>query len=169
MQVSSQQLKAFLLDKNLINKNQIDKAEKEASKTGKSLEEILLVEKIISEKNLIELKAYILGIPFIDLKKIEIDPKVLRIVPEPIARKNNIIAFKKSKEVLEVAMLNPADLQTIDFIKKKTNLKIKPRLTSPESIKEVLKRYQKRKSCTRVASNQDCRHPDKTCYLAEIF
>jgi len=143
MQVSSQQLKAFLLDKNLINKNQIDKAEKEASKTGKSLEEILLVEKIISEKNLIELKAYILGIPFIDLKKIEIDPKVLRIVPEPIARKNNIIAFKKNKEVLEVAMLNPSDLQTIDFIKKKTNLKIKPRLTSPESIKEVLKRYQK--------------------------
>ncbi|GAF79729.1 unnamed protein product, partial [marine sediment metagenome] len=44
---------------------------------------------------------------------------------------------------LEVAMLDPADLQTIDFIKKKTNLKIKPRFTSAESIKAVLKRYQK--------------------------
>src|SRR4030043_945640 len=40
-------------------------------------------------------------------------------------------------------MLDPSDLQTIDFIKKKTGLKIKPRFTSRESLKEVLKRYQK--------------------------
>lgn len=143
MQVSSQQLKAFLLDKNLVNKSQLDKAEEKSKKAGKSLEEILLAEKIVSERKLIELKAYILGIPFIDLKKVDINPEILRIIPEPIARKHNIIAFKKTKTDLEVAMLDPADLQTIDFIKKKTNLKIKPRLTSSESIKDVLKRYQK--------------------------
>lgn len=143
MQVSSQQLKAFLLDKKLITKAQLDKAEKIAKKTNKSLEETLLAERIISEKKIIELKAYILGIPFIDLKKIDINPETLRIIPEPIAREHNIVAIKKTKEDLEVAMLDPVDLQTIDFIKKKTNLKIKPRLTSPESIKHILKRYQK--------------------------
>lgn len=143
MQVSSQQLKAFLLDKKLINTSQLNRAEELSNKTDKSLEEILLSEKIISERKLIELKAYILGVPFVDIKKIDISPEILRIIPEPIARKHNIIAFKRTKTDLEVAMLNPADLQTIDFIKKKTNLKIKPRLTSPESIKEVLKRYQK--------------------------
>lgn len=143
MQVSNQQLKAFLLDKKLVTKAQFDKAEKMVQKTGKNLEDILLVEKFITEKKLIELKAYILGIPFVDLKKTDIDPETLRMIPEPIARENNIVAFKRTKEELEVAMLDPADLQIIDFIKKKTNLKIKPRLTSPESIKEVLKRYQK--------------------------
>jgi len=143
MQVSNQQLKAFLLDKKLLGKDQFDKAEKISQKTNKSLEEIILSQKLISERDLIKLKAYILGIPFVDLRKADIDPETLRIIPEPIARKNNIIAYKKTRDELEVAMLDPSDLQTIDFIKKKTDLKIKSRFTSPESIKEVLARYQK--------------------------
>jgi type IV pilus assembly protein PilB len=40
-------------------------------------------------------------------------------------------------------MLNPDDLQTIDFIKKKTGYKITPCLTSEESIKAILKQYEK--------------------------
>jgi len=40
-------------------------------------------------------------------------------------------------------MLDPEDLQTIEFIKKKSDLKILPRLTSPASIKNALKQYQK--------------------------
>jgi type IV pilus assembly protein PilB len=143
MQVSSQQLKAFLLDKNLINKEQLVKVEAIADKKGKSIEEILLSEKVIVEKKLVELKAYILGIPFVDLKKSDISPDILKIIPESIAREHNIVAINKNKDELEVAMLDPKDLQTIDFIKKTTDLKIKPRLTSSESIKEVLKQYQK--------------------------
>jgi len=143
MPVSSQQLKAFLLDKRLIKKDQLDKAEKISQKSNKSLEDVVLGEHLISEKDLIKLKAYILGIPFVDLRKMDINPETLRIIPEPIARKSNIVAIKKTKNELEVAMLDPSDLQTIDFIRKKTNLKIKPHFTSRESINEVLKRYQK--------------------------
>jgi type IV pilus assembly protein PilB len=143
MQVSSQQLRAFLVDRRLIKKDAIENAERISKSTGKSLEDVVLDERLIPEKELIRLKAYILGIPFVDLRKLDINPETLRIIPEPIARKNNIVAFKKTTEELEVAMLDPSDLQTIDFIKKKTGLKIKPRFTSPESLNEVLKRYQK--------------------------
>lgn len=143
MQVALEQLKAFLLDKKLINQTQLKNAESVAKKTKKTLEDVLVSEKFISEEKIVQLKAYILGIPFVDLEKTDIDPTVLRIVPEPIARKYNIVAYKKTKDDLEVAMLDPVDLQTIDFIKKKTDLKIKPRLTSTQSIKSVLGRYQK--------------------------
>ncbi len=143
MQVSTQQLKAFLLDKKLVSRKDLERVEKTAEKNNESLEAILIKEKLISEKELIKLKAYILGIPYIDLKNIDIDPETLRIIPEPIARKNNIVAIKRTQDDLEVAMLDPSDLQTIDFIKKKINLKIKPRFASREDIKEVLKKYQK--------------------------
>jgi type IV pilus assembly protein PilB len=143
MQVSSQQLKAFLLDKKLVSRDDLIKAEKVAEKSKETLEDALIKERFIPEKELIKLKAYILGIPFVDLKQADIEPETLRIIPEPIARKNSIVAFKKTKDELEVAMLDPSDLQTIDFIKKKTSLKIKPRFTSRESIREVLKKYQK--------------------------
>lgn len=143
MRISNQQLKAFLLNRKLINKEQLIRIEVIADKKGKSIEEILISEKMIAENKIVELKAHILGIPFIDLKKSNINLDILKIIPEPIAREHNIVAINKNNNELEVAMVNPKDLKTIDFIKKMTDLRIKPRLASSESIREVLGQYQK--------------------------
>ncbi len=143
MKVEDQQLKLFLLDTNLVKEKDLKKAEEKAKKTGKKLEDVLILDKLISPEELIRLKAYILGIPFISLKDEIIPKEILEIIPEPIARAHNIVAFRKKGRNLEVAMLDPEDLQTIDFIKKKTNLKILPRLTDPESIKNALAQYKK--------------------------
>lgn len=143
MRVEPQQLKAFIIDAELVNKEKLEEAEKEAKKKNKKLEEILIEKELITEDRLIKLKAYILGIPFVNLEKETVDSKILQIIPEPIARKHNIIAYKKKGSELEVAMLDPEDLQTIEFIKKKANLTILPRLTSKKSIQNLLKQYQK--------------------------
>jgi type IV pilus assembly protein PilB len=142
MKIELQQLKAFLLDANLVTKEQFEKAEKLAQKTNQKISDILISDKIINQDELKKLEAYILGIPFVNLEKEKIDKKILKIIPEPIARSNNIVAFKKQGNSLEVAMLDPEDLRVIEFIKKTSNLKILPRLTSPESIKNTLKQYQ---------------------------
>jgi len=143
MQVADSQLKAFILDAGLVNKKNLKKAEKKARQLKKSLGQTLVDEGFISQEQLIKLQAYILGIPFVNLEKEIIPEEILRIIPEPIAREHNIIAFRKDGKNLEVAMVDPKDLQTIEFIKKKSGLKILPRLTTPASIKEVLKQYQK--------------------------
>ncbi len=143
MQVDSSQLKAFLLDTNLITKKQLEKAEKDATKAKQKLGDFLVKSGLLKEEELTKLKAYILGIPFVNLEDEKIPPEILQIIPEPIARKQNIIAFRLNGRNLEVAMLDPDDLQTIEFIRKKANLKILPRLTSVASIKNVLRQYQK--------------------------
>ncbi len=89
------------------------------------------------------IEAYILGIPFVTLTTEKIDFDTLSVIPEPIARTNNIVAFKKDAGTLEVAMLDVEDLPTIDFIKKKTHLRIIPCLTDESSIKAVLVQYKK--------------------------
>jgi len=142
MKVEPQQLKAFLVDANLVTEEQFNEVRKKAKKTKHEISDVLVSEGLISQDQLIKLEAYILGIPFVDLEKEIIDPKVLKIIPEPIARSHNIVAFRKSEKNLEVAMLDPKDLRTIQFIKKTTNLKILPRLTSIKSIKSVLRQYQ---------------------------
>jgi type IV pilus assembly protein PilB len=142
MKVEPYQLKAFVLDSGLVSPQDFKKVEEKAQKTGKSIEDILVHENFIKEEDLIHLKAYILGIPFINLEKEKIPIEVLKIIPQPIARKHNIVAYKKEGNNLEVAMLNPDDLQTIEFIKKKTNYKILPRLTTPQSIKNALMQYE---------------------------
>ncbi len=143
MKIKPRQLKEFLLDADIASEKRIEACFEEAKKTGKKPDDILISKKIISQKDLIKLKAYILGIPFVDLKKTTISENVLKIIPEPIARKHNIVSFRKTGNDLEVAMLDPEDLQTIEFIKKKSGLKISPCLTNQESIKFILKQYQK--------------------------
>ncbi len=143
MRVDVQQLKAFLLDTKQITERQFEKALKKAKKADKRIEDVLVAEGLISPEKLMKLEAYILGIPFVNLEKEIIPPEILRIIPEPIARSHNIIAFRKKGRDLEVAMLDPEDLRTIEFIKKKANLRILPRLTTPEGIKNALRQYQK--------------------------
>ena len=143
MRVESQQLKAFLLDAGLVTKDQFEKAQKKAEKTNQKIGDVLISEGLISQEELIKLEAYILGIPFVNLEKEKIKGEILKIIPEPIARSHNIVAFRKKENDLEVAMLDPEDLRTIEFIKKTANLKILPRLTTPEGIKNALRQYQK--------------------------
>jgi len=143
MKVETQQLKAFLLDAGLVTQEQFEKAQKKAEKTKQKIEDILISENFTTQEEIIKLEAYILGIPFINLEKEIIPSEVLKIIPEPIARSHNIIAFRKKGQNLEVAMLDPEDLRTIEFIKKTAYLKILPRLTTPESIKNALSQYQK--------------------------
>jgi len=143
MKIEPQQLKAFLVDAEILNGKDFDKALTKAKEKKQRVRDILISEGLVSEKQLIQVEAYILGIPFINLENRKIDPKVLKIIPEPIAHKNNIVAFRKKGKELEVAMLDPQDLRTIDFIKKAAGLKVLPRLTTPEGIKNALRQYEK--------------------------
>ncbi|MBI4101709.1 MAG: Flp pilus assembly complex ATPase component TadA [Candidatus Nealsonbacteria bacterium] len=143
MRVEPQQLKAFLMDAGLVKGPQFDECLKKAEETNQKVGDVLVSEGLIAQEELIKLEAYILGIPFVNLEKEKILPEVLKIIPEPIARSHNIVAFRKKGQDLEVAMLDPEDLRTIEFIKKTANLKIFPRLTTPQSIKDALLQYQK--------------------------
>ena len=143
MKVEYQQLKLFLLDFGLISKKDVNDSLKRAQESDKRLEEIILKEKLISQEELDKLKAYILGIPFVNLKNSEIDPDVLKIITESMARQYNAVAFDKQGNQLKVAMLDPNDLQFLDFIGKKTDLKIIPCFTDKDSIKKALQFFQK--------------------------
>ncbi|MEK7520310.1 MAG: ATPase, T2SS/T4P/T4SS family [Patescibacteria group bacterium] len=143
MKIEPKQLIAFLADAGMGTQQQLEEAFAKAGSDGKKFERALLEEKIVTQEKLIQLKAYILGIPFVSLEKETVPLETLQIIPEPIAHKYSIVAFRKRGQDLEVAMTDPEDIQTIEFIRKKSNLNILPRLTNPESITHILKEYQK--------------------------
>ncbi|HEY4502503.1 MAG TPA: GspE/PulE family protein [Candidatus Paceibacterota bacterium] len=143
MLINNKQLKKFVLDAGLVSQREFDLAEKNAKKNNTGVGEELVSKGDLTEDDLRRVEAYMIGIPFVGLRGKKIDFDVLSLIPEPIARNNNIVAFKKGEGVLEVAMLDTDDLEAIDFIKKKTGLKILPRLTDSDSIKHALLQYQK--------------------------
>ncbi len=142
MYISDTHLKSFLADAGLVSTKDFEAAEAEAKAASKPVGDILLAKSAIGEDELRRTYAYILGIPFVSLTGTVIKYETLSLIPEPVARRNNIIAYNHRADELEVAMLDTDDLAAIDFIKKKTHLKVLPRLTDAASIKGALKQYQ---------------------------
>ena len=144
MNVEPEKLEKFLLNAELVTQKEFDRAVKLSQQTNKKLGDVLVSQKLVSQEKLSKYEAYLSGIAFVNLEKETVAPEILNLIPENIARAHNIIAFRKLDNNLEVAMLDPEDLITIEFIKK-TNpfLRILPRLTTPEGIKNALRQYQK--------------------------
>lgn len=143
MRIQDEQLKRFILDAGLITKSDIASAEKVAKDEKRTLADALIAHGHMTEDDMRRVESYVLGIPFVSLKNLKIDFETLTLIPEPVARNHNIIAYKKNDDSLEIAMLDTADLPAIDFIKKKVGLRIQPRLTDTESMRSALRQYQK--------------------------
>lgn len=143
MRVQEEQLAKFLVDAGLVTDRDMTLLRGKADDQKKGLKDVLLSEGHLSEDDVRRAEAYVLGIPFVNLKQERIDFSVLSLIPEPIARNHNVVAFKRTADTLEVAMLDTEDLAAIDFVKKKVGLRILPRLTDRESMKSVLLQYQK--------------------------
>ena len=97
MKVETKKLKLFLLDSGLITSKDITEAENKVKKTGEYLGDALVSGGKISEDDLRRLEAYILGIPFVGSER-KIDFAVLSLIPEPIARNHNIVAYRRNKK-----------------------------------------------------------------------
>lgn len=143
MHVEDSQIKNFIIDAGLISRTEVEEAEKDAKSKKKPLSDILIQKGKFSDDDLRRVQAYILGIPFVNLKAQTLNRDLLNLIPEPIARKHNIIAYQRRDDALEVAMLDTDDLQALNSIKKKVGLRILPRLTDSESMRSSLIQYQK--------------------------
>src|SRR3989339_1467432 len=109
MRVDPQKLEKFILDAGLIDSASFAKAKAESKASKKEIGEILVANGLITEKKLIKIEAYLLGISFINLEEETIPLEVLKLIPEQISRAHNIVAFNKKGNNLEVAMLDPED------------------------------------------------------------
>src|SRR3989338_5131862 len=116
-------------------------AQAKAEKMNKGFEETLINDGIVNETDLYEKTADFLQVPYISLKGKEIKKEILNLIPGPVAGAHQVVAFDKEKNELKLAMADPTDIQTIEFLRRKTGLEPKIYITSPGDLKEALHRY----------------------------
>lgn len=145
MYIKEDKLKDILIDSGMISEEAFNTAKAEAFRSGQSIINTLISREDITEDYLLELLAPYFGVPIINLKKVIIAPEVLAIIPETFAKNKNVIIFELNPEtrVAKIAMLNPLDLETINFIEAKYNLWLEPYLSSAASLAFVFKQYHK--------------------------
>jgi len=106
---------------------------------GKNVKEILIEEKQVDEESLVKAEATMLGIPYYGETEVVISPELLKMVPESLARNYLLIPIKldKKEKSLQVMMVNPSDLGTIDFFQRRTGYKVEVMMVSEKNINNL--------------------------------
>ena len=143
MHITEEKLKSILLQSGLISAEDFDVAHEESRRNGQTITNVLIGNEKIPEDYLTELLAPYYGVPVINLKKENIEKETLELVPEVFAKSKNIIIFNNDKEkgILKVAMLDPFDYETIEYLRYKFNIWVEPYLTTYSSLHYGLKQY----------------------------
>lgn len=132
----------ILLRQGFLTPDQVSSLKLESINTGQPTERIILDHNLVSPEKLSAARAEILHLPFMKLEGVGIRADVLSSVPEPVARRYRLIPFDKQRDELYVVMVDPLDLQVIQFVEKKSGLRIKPYLGMADDIlKSIHEQY----------------------------
>ncbi len=131
----------LLVRENLISMDQLRRAQGEQSKSGKRLGYSLTKLGYIAENDLTDFLSKQYGVPSINLSEFEIDPEIIKIVPEDVCRKHMVVPVDRQGASLIVAMSDPSNIFAIDELKFITNLSIEVVVASEVAIEEAIETY----------------------------
>lgn len=136
-------LKKILTDSGFISAKDFEAAQKTAQDLDKSIEDILIFRGLISEDALGKLVSEYYRVPFISLKNKVIPLEVLSLVPEEAANAFHVIPFSQDAQYLHLGMENPQDIEALEFVKRRTNLEVKPHYMTTADFGKVIGQYKK--------------------------
>jgi type IV pilus assembly protein PilB len=136
------QIKKIVVDENLISAERFDALAVEAERKDQSILDLLTASGIIEASYLNNLIAKALGVPRVDFLTFPIDKDAVKLIPENIARERQAVIFKKENDgSYDVAMTDPSDLETIEFLSQRLQGKINPFLASGDDLKSGFSIY----------------------------
>jgi type IV pilus assembly protein PilB len=137
---SVKNLADILAEQGALTSDQAGKVKLENINTGRSIEEIIIEDKLVSEDALVKSKAEFYNVPFINLIETPSSPEALTLLPKSVAEANRLIpfAYDKKKNELSVALENPLDLEVIEFVEEKSKARIKPFMAVPSQVKNAI-------------------------------
>jgi len=131
----------ILVETGLLSADKLDEALEAQKKSGKRLGQTLIEMKVITEEEMAFALAMQLKIPFIDLSDYTIEQKLLDSIPLEVSRKFLCIPIALTNNILEVAMSDPLDLNTIKDLQFITGYNIQPAISTSTQIAQSLQRH----------------------------
>src|SRR6266849_15116 len=139
-QPATRRLGDLLVAEGLITEEQLGKALAQQRGSTEKLGSILLKLDFIQEEQLIGFLSRQYGIPSITLSQLDIDPEVLKLVPDSIAKKYEVLPITRQGASLTLAMAEPTSGFPLDDIALMTNLQVTPVVASQAAIRKAIGR-----------------------------
>lgn len=142
MRISDATLEELLQKAGKVKTAELDKLRTEEKRTGKPLQDLVIKNELINEKELTQLYATEIGIPFIELDPKTISKKTVALLPERVARQYNAVIFGLNPSgAKQVAMEDPDDVQAVDFLQKYIGANFELFIATKDNILSALDQY----------------------------
>ncbi|HYW12779.1 MAG TPA: type IV-A pilus assembly ATPase PilB [Longimicrobium sp.] len=129
-----------LIHEGLVTREQLAKALDDARSNGTRVGYSLVKLGFLGEQDLVRALARQHRIPAVDLERVKLDPKILKLVPTDIAIKHQVLPLRRVGRTLTVAMANPTDLGVLDDLKFVTRLDIEPVIAGDFSLRKIIEK-----------------------------
>jgi len=130
----------LLVKENLLSTEQLRKARDEARSKGGRLGAQITKLGFLQEAELSDFVARQYGVPSIDLEEFELDPAVIKLIPEDVAIKHTVVPVNRAGSTLILATADPSNIFAIDDIKFLTGYNVEVVVASEEAIKRAIDR-----------------------------
>ncbi|MCL4399810.1 GspE/PulE family protein [Patescibacteria group bacterium] len=142
--LSKAKLKEILVKAGVIDSDTFDVISVEADRNRQNIADIVISSGLINKDYFYLLLSKALGVERVNLGTVGIDENALHLLPEEIAKARKSIIFAKDQNgYFDVAMENPSDLETIDFLNLRLQGKVKPFLATDDDLNRGFIMYQK--------------------------
>jgi type IV pilus assembly protein PilB len=128
----------LLLREGAISAEQLAEAQKDARQNGTRLGFALVKLGAITEPDLTRILARQYRVPAVDLDRVQLDPKIVKLIPAEVALKHFVLPLRRVGRTLTVAMVNPTDANAIDSIKFVTRFEVEPVIVGETTLKRHL-------------------------------
>ena len=128
----------MLIEESLITAEQLEKALELQRGQGGKLSELLVNQGLVKAEELAAVLSVQLNVPLIDLKRHQVQPDALRLIPEDMARKHTLIPLDVVSDSLIVVMADPEDIRTIEDIKAQSRMRVEVALGIPSDIEQAI-------------------------------
>ncbi len=160
---------------NQLTEEQIEAVRIESARSGKDVVTTILDLGVLDAEAVYKAQAISLGLPYVDLRDFSVSQDALKLIPKDIAIKYSAVPFGIRDGKVQLAMIDPNNLQAIEFVEKKSGMPVDSYMASEASINHVIEEFQDisgeiaealRGVSTPSASTNPLINPDKT---AELF
>ncbi|HVL33772.1 MAG TPA: ATPase, T2SS/T4P/T4SS family [Actinomycetota bacterium] len=138
--MSNRSVGDILLSQKAVTPDQLEVAQRETAKTGKSLSRVLVDLGMVSEQAVVAALAMQIGLPFVDLAEMQIDVTAASLVPQSLVTRYMALPIAYDGEGLVVAMSDPGNVFAIDDIRTLTGREIRVVVSTKTDITNALAR-----------------------------
>ncbi len=141
IKVVKDRLGDLFVEEGMISEEELRKGLEDAGRNGTRLGYSLVKLGLLAEEDITRMLARQYRVPAVDLNKVELEPRILRLIPSEVAFKHLVIPLSRLGRTLTVAMVNPTDLGAIDDLKFITRYDIEPVVVGEYTLRKHLEKH----------------------------